>query len=125
MKVKAKGKAKKKETTVTSTDADGNESSHTNTAITKKVKKLIYHFQFEPNVLNGHKFDIQINGKLNGKEADLVWECEMFRGETKGFFNPKAKITTSHSMPGLALLCGFLCTTELSPNDIAANVVVW
>jgi len=125
MKVKAKGKAKKKETTTTVTDEEGNESSSTRTDITKKVKKLIYKFEYEPEVEGGAKFEIHVKGKLNGKEADLDWVCDMFTAQTKGFFNPKAKITTTYKNPGLALLCGFLCAVELSPNDIAANVVVW
>jgi len=125
MKIKAKGKAKKIVTTVTSTDADGNESSSTRTDVQKKVKKLIYKFACEETYNGGAKYEIHVKGKLNGKESHLEWVSPLFNGETKGFFNQKAKITTSFNDPGLGLLVGFLCTVELSPNDIANNVVVW
>jgi hypothetical protein len=122
MKVKAKGKATKKVTTVTSTDEEGNESTSSSTDIKKKVKKLIYKFEYEPTVNGGAKYEVNVKGKLHGKEAELEWQSPLFHATTKGWINPKAKVTTSHSDPALGLLCGFLCAVELSPNDIADNV---
>jgi hypothetical protein len=126
MKVKAKGKATKKVKTTTVTDEEGNESTSSSTDIKKKVKKLFYHFQYEPTVEGGAKFDVVVKGKLDGKEADLAWESPLFHASTKGFFNPKAQITVKPvSNPALGVLIGFLCAVELAPNDIAANVQVW
>jgi hypothetical protein len=125
MKVKAKGKAKKKVTTVTVTDDEGNSSSSEKTDIKKKVKKLIYKFQFEPTVEGGAQYDVVLKGSLNGKESGLEWQSPLFHATTRGGFNQKAEIVTSFSNPGLGLLVGFLCAVELAPQDIADNVKVW
>jgi hypothetical protein len=124
MKVKAKGKAKKKETTYTATDEEGNTSSSTKVDIQKKVKKMIYKIEFEQSE-GGAKYEVHINGKLNGKESELQWKSDLFDAKTKGWINQKVQLTTNAKDPGFALLCGFLCAVELAPNDIAANVKVW
>lgn len=69
---------------------------------------------------------IEIEGKLNTKE-NQKWKCEMFEAESvRGpFIREQCRVTSKSKEPALAMMLGYLCVVELSPQDIADNVIVW
>ncbi len=132
IKVKAKGKVKRVVTWNKRdlTDANGVVTGHEWVASQSretKVKKLVYKF-VTVDAATGAETDvpIQLFGSLNSAASENKWESPMFSCKVKGgFFSAdKPVITTNKShnyTHALALMAGYVCSIELSPQDVKEN----
>jgi len=133
IKVKAKGKVKR---TVTWTKRDITDPQ--TQAVTGhewisqvhrevKVKKLIYKF-VTIDASSGAECEVPItlHGSLNSSAASNKWESPMFQCQIQGgFFSSDKPIITTQEAPNfthaLSLLAGYVCSIELSPEDVRSN----
>ncbi len=130
IKVKAKGKVTRvvNWTKRDLTDANGEVTGHEWVASQSreiKVKKLVYKFV---TTVNGVETEIPIHlhGSLNSAASENKWESPMFSCKVKGgfFSSDKPVITTNKGQNfthALALMAGYVCSIELSPQDVKEN----
>jgi hypothetical protein len=90
-----------------------------------KVKKLVYKFVA---IADGVETEIPIHlhGSLNSTASENKWESPMFSCKVKGgfFSSDKPVITTNRGQNfthALALMVGYVCSIELSPQDVKEN----
>jgi len=135
VKVKAKGKAKKTTVvtfeSVTTVDADGNSSTNQVERVAVNIEKKVTKVKYTITEMKGEEKEmpkIKLQGKPNGKEGKLKWECPVFSAEIDpkiGFSSDQIEVVTNWKDPALGMLMGYIIAKDISPEDIKDKVVVW
>jgi len=135
VKVKAKGKAKK--TTiitmedVTSVDGDGNSTTTQVERVSINIEKKCTKVKYSIVDMKGEEKEmpkIKLQGKPNGKEGNLRWECPLFDAEIDpkiGFSSDQIVVHTNWKDPALGMLMGYIIAKDIAPEDIKEKVIVW